>query len=80
MGAASRGGERVSEVDWGMVRALVRETPHTRHSGGCPVRTTRCGIERCTCWVLAEARRTALHVGALVAYRAARAAREGVPG
>lgn len=55
--------------DWSVIRALTRETPVERHSQRCPCYETRAGIERCSCWVLSEARRTSKRVGAVYAKR-----------
>lgn len=55
-------------TDWVLIHALTRETPHERHSQRCPCLETRAGIERCSCWILPDAQRTAAHVAAL--YRA----------
>lgn len=56
-------------IDWPLIRALVREVPRSAHSQRCPCIETRAGIEQCTCWVLASAKRQAVHVEALLRRR-----------
>jgi hypothetical protein len=59
----------MDRTDWPLLHALTRDIIPRQHSPRCPCNTHKMQLEHCSCWILNDARRLAVHVEALYARR-----------